>query len=172
MGSEKLLHIAAAILITVVILSVGFTILSIGRSTWDSGNKELSQTLDDMTVSKFDIYDGATVLGSQVIDVINDTYADKNIEVVVKTNDGKITWYNTADVIFGDDDLVDCTLVTKGENIEVQAATGTPLVTGHGYNKTLDNTATPGFILKTGRFTGSVQHDKNGSVRRITFEQK
>lgn len=94
MGASDGLKIGAGLLITVLIVSIMFSIYKSGANMT---NKGLSQAAD-LTANANDIdkqkYEGMTITGDQVMQVISDYWEDSTCEIVVCTLDGVNAVYN------------------------------------------------------------------------------
>ena len=200
MDASEGLSIGAKLLICVFIVSVMFAIYKAGSNMT---NKGLSQAAD-LTATANDIdkqkYEGMTITGDQVQQVISDYWEEPTCEIVVCTLDGVNAVYNkestdgTYAVPFQETltgmPSTDCKgrafandlTVTNisGNAIIIDAArlvqnptgtTHTILATPNGYN-TGATMGSGGYISTTSNFLGSIQKDANGTIRRITFVQK
>lgn len=94
MGASDGLKIGAGLLITVLIVSIMFSIYKSGANMT---NKGLSQAAD-LTANANDIdkqkYEGMTITGDQVMQVISDYWEEPTCEIVVCTLDGVNAVYN------------------------------------------------------------------------------
>lgn len=94
MGASDGLKIGAGLLITVLIVSIMFSIYKSGANMT---NKGLSQAAD-LTANANDIdkqkYEGMTITGDQVQQVISDYWEEPTCEIVVCTLDGVNAVYN------------------------------------------------------------------------------
>lgn len=94
MGASEGLSIGAKLLICVFIVSIMFTIYKVGTNMT---NKGLSQAAD-VTANANDIdkqkYEGMTITGDQVMQVISDYWEEPTCEIVVCTLDGVNAVYN------------------------------------------------------------------------------
>lgn len=94
MGASEGLSIGAKLLICVFIVTVMFTIYKVGTNMT---NKGLSQAAD-VTANANDIdkqkYEGMTITGDQVMQVISDYWEEPTCEIVVCTLDGVNAVYN------------------------------------------------------------------------------
>lgn len=195
MDVQKIIYVAVPIIVLVIVVAAVMTVARTGKTTFSNANSDLTNSLSSMSTGSYDLYDGADVNGGTVIDVINETWKDPNVEVVVSTKspagDGtaKNIVYNrdaagTTPVPDGewrkgavaiDSELQNTPAVLAGGNT-FSGATLEQCVNGdtayaNGYFKN-SNASTPGYIADSTQFTGSVQRDLNGDVRRITFVQK
>lgn len=65
------LKIAAAVVITILIIGIAFTIYNKSKSTTDSAMNQMDNLTTTLNESDFTQYDGATVTGTDVLNVIN-----------------------------------------------------------------------------------------------------
>lgn len=187
MNATKILLIAAAVLVAVIIVSATFKLSSQGEDAFASGDAELVDTISDMSTGKYDIYDKSSETGEGVIGMITKVFNDETIEVLVCCKDGSNFVYNeinvgksTATVISLDalTGMPTYDAVGKAFDSADNNGSGTATILGApsavmcstGYNTTADVSIT-GYISKTATFTCYVQKDLNGSVRRLTFVQ-
>lgn len=192
MDATKLVLIAVGVIAVVIIVAAIFAIVNTGKETFNSNNDQLVDQLAGASTGKYDILDGAKQSGDGVIRVIDQTFAEREIEVLVCEKDGTNFVYNkrnlgatgnayavpleelksgvpTTDAC-GNQFIVstasDGKITTK---VIIQGAPAV-LMCNNGYDSTAP-VSTPGYIATTSSYTGSVQKDVNGNVRRITFIQ-
>ncbi len=65
-NSTKGIIIAASIIVTLLIVGIGFTVYKSSRQSADSANAEISAMNQTMSESKFTTYESSNLLGSQV----------------------------------------------------------------------------------------------------------
>ena len=195
MDVQKIIYVAVPIIVLVIVVAAVMTVARTGKTTFSDANSDLTSSLGSMSTGAYDLYDGAEVNGGTVIDVINETWKEQNVEVLVSTKsptssgtavnivynrdaagatpapDG--TWANGAAAVTVELQNKPATLAS---NTKMEGATITPCVKNetaycNGYYKN-SNASIEGFISQSTIFEGSVQTDTNGDVRRITFVQK
>lgn len=177
------IQIAVGVLITVLLVAAVFLVVNQGRDMFNRGSEQLSETTNEITGGKFETYNGTTQTGSSVRRLINETFTNKSVEILVCTNDGSNLVYNsTTDT--GTEKAITTTVVTgmpnsdaKGMAIVDAGGVGTPTIKvatttkgSSGYNEAA-GIDVAGFISTTSTFVCSVQKDVNGDIRRITFVQ-
>lgn len=94
MGADGAIKVAVGLLITVLIAGSGFAIYKQGAGMTNKGLSEaakLSAKFNDVDKQK---YDGMTLTGDAVLQVISDYWDDSTCEVVVCTLDGINAVYN------------------------------------------------------------------------------
>lgn len=207
MDVQKIIYVAVPIIVLVIVVAAVMTVARTGKTTFTDANSKLTDSLGSMNTGSYDLYDGAEVNGGTVIDVINETWKDPNVEVCVSTANpagaGAINIvYNYIDPTSAAD--WDSTKTgakpvtdrgTELSGMPAKLANGVAGPTGAttdkdvwfpctetansnvdatayaaGYSKN-PNSSAKGYISNTMKFTGSVQKDGNGDVRRITFVQ-
>lgn len=93
-NSTKIIMLAVAIIIVVVIISFTMNIVNIGKDTFNSSNEQLVDNISQMASSQYDVYNNTSQTGEGVIRMINTTFDDVNVEVLVCTKDGYNMVYN------------------------------------------------------------------------------
>ena len=140
-NSLKGLMLAAGIIITCIIISLGFYIAREARDTASEGTGQINQLQAEF------MYDGTEVSGSEVLNVIR-KFSDETMGILVQTNKNK-TYYN-----YNFD-------VDKGE-------LGKALDNSY---KNAQDVASDKYINPTARFQGSIVKDVNGTIIGIVFAQ-
>lgn len=147
-NSLKGLMLAAGIIITCVIISLGFYIAREATDTASAGTGQITELQAQFSDTSKTMYDNTKVSGSEVINVIR-KFSDEvmGIKVVTKKNS---TYYNYN---FND---TEGTLKTASK-ADIKAA----------QDATKDT-----YINPTGRFAGQVVRDANGVITGIIFTQE
>ncbi len=146
-NSLKGLMLAAGIIITCVVISLGFVIAREAKDTASGGVNQLNMLNNEFVEGDKTLYDGVVVSGSEVLNVIK-KYQGQSIGILVKTN--KIsTYYGVA---FNE---------ATGE-LTGQA--------GKTYTDALDP-VNDHYINPYGSFKGKVVRDANSVIVGIVFEQ-
>ena len=140
-NSLKGLMLAAGIIITCIIISLGFYIAREARTG------QINQLQAEFTDASKTMYDGTEVSGSEVLNVIR-KFSDETMGILVQTNKNK-TYYN-----YNFD-------VDKGE-------LGKALDNSY---KNAQDVASDKYINPTARFQGSIVKDVNGTIIGIVFAQ-
>ena len=147
-NSLKGLTLAAGIIITCIIISLGFYIAREARDTASAGTGQINELEAEFTDAAKTIYDGTEVSGSEVLNVIR-RFSDEALGILVSTNKDR-TYYNydfneeTGDI---------------GQQ------------TSNDYKKAQDISSTK-YINPTARFMGSIVRDVNGAITGLKFEQE
>lgn len=87
MDVQKIIYVAVPIIVLVIVVAAVMTVARTGKTTFSDANSDLTSSLGSMSTGAYDLYDGAEVNGGTVIDVINETWKDQNVEVLVSTKD-------------------------------------------------------------------------------------
>lgn len=144
-----------------VLLVIAFGIRTY-RNTQDQANQIGTQITDKVNNAlelQYTQYDGQIISGSEVLNVIKDTYAASDYaQVSVKTSGA------AAAVIYVTDRAHGATSV--GPGTKAAAATYSAAV-ANAQDKTNAN-----YIAPTGKFKGEVTRDANGTIVEIYFEQQ
>ena len=93
-NSLKGLILAAGTIITCVVISLGFFIAREAKDTASNGANQINKLNSEFVESDKVIYDGATVSGSEVVNVIK-KFKNEKIGILVKTNKSE-TFYGYA----------------------------------------------------------------------------
>lgn len=142
-----------AIIAIVAACILGAFIFSTVNSQQDAGNKALSQTEQMNTAldeSKYTVYDGATVTGSQVLSAIK-TFKGGDVYVQVDNGSGTKTPYVLSAATAG-------------------AAKQTDAEYADALKKAKDKSSTTTYITPAAQFIGQVDRDQqNGAIIGVTF---
>ena len=196
MDVQKIIYVAVPIIVLVIVVAAVMTVARTGKTTFSDANSDLTSSLGSMSTGTYDLYDGAEVNGGTVIDVINETWKDQNVEVLVSTKSptssgtavnivynrdaagtnpkGDTQWVEGAAAVTIELQNKPATLAsntTMDENTVINVCKKEETAYCNGYYKN-SNASFAGFISQSTIFEGSVQTDTNGDVRRITFVQK
>lgn len=147
-NSLKGLMLAAGIIITCIIISLGFYIAREASDTASSGTGQINELQAEFADTSKTMYENTEVSGSEVINVIR-KFSDETIGVKV------VTKKNTSYYIYQFNDS-DGTL----KNASVLDYKSAQVTTNSNY------------INPTGRFLGSVIRDANGTITGLSFVQQ
>lgn len=146
-NSLKGLILAAGVIITCVVVGLGFYIAREAKDTATNGAGQITTLNSEFSNNDKTIYDGITVSGSEVINAINKF---KNQEISVKVITGKSTTYYNY-------------LLDKGETgIENESSASVA---------DAKKAASKSYINPGGRFEGSLIRDDNDYIIGICFKQ-
>lgn len=148
-NSLKGLTLAAGIIITCIIISLGFYVAREARDTAANGTGQINALQAEFSDTSKTMYDGTEVSGSEVLNVIR-KFSDETFGVKVVTSKGKDPYF----YIYKFDPV-------SGE-IGKKADTD---------YKSAQDVTNPNYINPTGRFEGSVVKDANGAIIGLVFAQ-
>lgn len=146
-NSLKGLILAAGTIITCVVISLGFFIAREAKDTASNGANQINKLNAEFVESDKVIYDGATVSGSEVINVIK-KFKNEKLGILVKTNKSK-TYYGYS---FDEND---------GDIIAQVNSKNTDPTDSDSVN----------YVNPYVNFVGRIIRDKNEVITGIVFEQ-
>lgn len=148
---RNLIMIIAVVVLTLLIVTLGFAFYKTGKSTSDTAQNELSNFNTTLVESKYTDYEGRTVLGNEVISFLN-TNANTEIAIQVVTASGSNKIYNYATI-----DMTGDPTDTQTNNTAIAAA-----------KKKGDAT----YINPNGKFECTLNRDANSTITGIIFTQQ
>lgn len=144
----KIFIFAATIIIICVLCAVGFKAAQEGKSATTAGTEQLNAMTSEYSNVDISVYDGNTILGSELVNLIKKTIDNKDyLSIVVRTLGSSRTDYN---YVYDD--------VTNS-------------LTGEGTKVIEKSKAQTAYINKGSQFMGSVIKDQNNNIICIWFEQ-
>lgn len=146
-NSLKGLILAAGTIITCIVISLGFYISREARDTAASGAGQISKLNAEFNESDKVMYDGLSVSGSEVINVIN-KFKNGDISVQVNTKKCSTSYVNVLD----------------DKQTEIIGSSSASV-------KTAQNSQSNTYINPNGQFSGSIIRDVNYTIIGITFSQ-
>lgn len=146
-NSLKGLILAAGVIITCVVVGLGFYIAREARQTASSGAGEISSLNSEFSENDKTIYDGLTVSGNEVINAIS-KFDNESIAVKV------ITGKNTS-----------CYINTLNDNETEIAGKSTATIANAKKSSNKE------YINPNGKFLGEVLRDSNNAIIGIKFTQ-
>lgn len=145
-NSLKGLLLAAGIIITCIVVSLGFYVARTSKDTATTGVNQITKLNAEFQESDKVMYDGLEVSGSEILNVIN-KYKNEEISIIVTTKKTTTSYvYSLAE---------ENVLGTKVNN-DVKNA---------------QDIKSPTYINPNGQFTGSVLRDTNNTITGLKFEQ-
>ena len=144
----KGLMLAAGIIITCIIISLGFYIAREASDTASSGTGQINELQAEFADTSKTMYENTEVSGSEVINVIR-KFGDEMIGIKVQTK--KNTSYYIYQFSDADGSLKNASTLDY---------------------KSAQNAASANYINPTGRFLGSVVRDANGTITGLSFVQQ
>lgn len=150
-SSLKGLILAAGIIITCIVISLGFYISRQSKDTAYSGVDQINKLNAEFTESDKTMYEGISIAGSEVINVIN-KFKSEEISVVVTTKSNNTTYY--------------------GYSV---SGTGGKYVLGSitsNSTQTAKKVSNACYIKPTAQFLGTILRDSNDAIIGIHFTQQ
>lgn len=147
-NSLKGLMLAAGIIITCIIISLGFYIAREASDTASSGTGQINELQAEFADTSKTMYENTEVSGSEVVNVIR-KFSDEMIGIKVQTKK------NTSYYIYQFSD-------TDGSLKHASSLD----------YKSAQNAAAENYINPTGRFLGAVVRDANGTITGLCFVQQ
>ena len=147
-NSLKGLMLAAGIIITCIIISLGFYIAREASDTASSGTGQINELQAEFADTSKTMYENTEVSGSEVINVIR-KFSDEMIGIKVQTK--KNTSYYIYQFSDSDGSLKNASALDY---------------------KSAQNAASANYINPTGRFLGAVVRDANGTITGLSFVQQ
>lgn len=146
-NSLKGLILAAGTIITCIVISLGFYISREARDTAASGAGQISKLNAEFNESDKVMYDGLSVSGSEVINVIN-KFKNGDISIQVNTKKCATSYVNVLD----------------DKQTEIIGSSSSSV-------KTAQNSQSNTYINPNGQFLGSIIRDVNYTIIGIIFSQ-
>lgn len=147
-NSLKGLMLAAGIIITCIIISLGFYIAREASDTASSGTGQINELQAEFADTSKTMYENTVVSGSEVINVIR-KFSDEMMGIRVETKK------NTSYYIYQFSEI-DGSL-KNASSLDYKSA---------------QVTTNSNYINPTGRFLGTVVRDENGTITGISFVQQ
>jgi len=147
--AKKAITMGVGLIITLLIISIGFMIYRTGKETSDNALEQVNELNVMLDESKYTDYDGRKIIGNQVQSVLSQFSGD-DVFVRVETKT-KTTWYNYSNE----------TLTTK-----IDTETNRKLITNSSVK------GSENYVNPNGKFLGSIVRDENGTIMGIVFTQE
>lgn len=187
----KYLLLAVSLIIAAVFIANVVSLYTTGKSLLDNGKSLINENTSTFTDVDKTQYEGSTVNGSQVADLIKKYWADSNtVAICVCTKDGTNIMYDYSGSTYAElNNLTGFPTNDAANNAlasAISSGSGTSKIkqcsmSRHADVDTYDantgykDSATPcaGYINRsTGIFKGKVQYDVNNNIRCITLIQQ
>lgn len=154
----KLLIFAAAVIIVCVIVVIGFKTTNEGKSISNAGTSQLNAATSEYQDIAKSIYDGSTILGSELTSMIKKSIErDDYISIVVKTlSDTAGTSYNYNHIY------------DSSKGTHSISNTGSPAPA----KEITKDKGEPSYINPSAQFLGTVYKDVNNNVICLEFVQQ
>lgn len=155
-NSLKAVLIGAGVVITLIVVSIGFILMRSGQTTALAAIGKLDQLNVDMTESQYTMYNNMEISGSEVINVIR-KFEDEYIGVKVETKKHTVgVWYiNTVNV-------------TGNVTGDVGKITGAAT---DDISVAIDEKSSK-YVNPNGVFLGKLVRDENGTIVALVFTQQ
>lgn len=147
-NSLKGLTLAAGIIITCIIISLGFYVAREARDTAVAGTGQINALQAEFTETAKTMYDGTSVSGSEVLNVIR-KFAKDTMGILVQTKKDSTYYHYRFDV-------------ENGNLLEAVKAD----------YKMAQNVTDKKYINPTARFSGTIIRDVNGTITGLMFVQE
>ncbi|MCX7772805.1 MAG: hypothetical protein N2376_06810 [Clostridia bacterium] len=152
-NATKAIVIAASVIITIAIVTIGFLIFRAGGDAAKSSVEKFNQLTNQLNDSEYTVYDSKSISGSEVVNAVK-KFTKDNVGISVKTSGGSSAiWYNNTATIVSD------TVETLTKN-------------NRDVNEMYDELKADTYVNPNGEFEGKVYRDKNGRIAAISFTQK
>lgn len=150
-NSLKGLILAAGVIITCIVVGLGFYIAREARDTAAGGAGQISKLNAEFNESDKSMYDGLEVSGSEVINVIN-KFKNEDISIEVKTKKSTVQYCRSLSA-----------------NSDGSYALGS--ATTHS-TKNAQDINHANYVNPNAQFVGTVLRDANNAIVGIAFEQQ
>lgn len=147
-NATKAIIIAAAVVITMAIVSFGFLVMNKGTEEAKKGVDKFGNITNALAESEYTMYDGREESGSGVISAIDKVINSGDYVGIYVVTKGGDNWYG-----YDASDLNDLKKLKNPRYIEDVKSSDT-------------------YINPVGRFKGEVTRDDNGRIAAITFTQQ
>ncbi len=150
--SMDMVKLGVAILITMILIGFAILAMNSGKDTAQTGINEMDAMSAGLVESKYTMYDGVDIKGSEVLNIIRkfkDDYV--GIKVITGKNSGG-AWY-----IYNGTE--------SSGSVELNSEIDFDLA--NAQDKSNNE-----YINPNGKFAGKVYRDGNGSITALIFEQK
>lgn len=156
-NSLKGLMLAAGIIITCIIISLGFFIAREASDTANTGAGQITELTAEFSDASLTMYDGTSVSGSEVLNVLR-KYEGEEIGILVKNLSTKSsgTFYNYS--------------INFDKDSSTQGELGSSVSNKYADARSAKNANV--YINPTGKFLGSVVRNTNGTIIGLVFKQE
>ncbi|MBL0385853.1 ABC transporter permease [Tumebacillus sp. ITR2] len=171
-NAQKALVMAAGIFLAIALITIAVVMFISAQEATKSAQENFSGIQRELSSTSFNVYDGTTISGSQVVNALRKFSQQKQFGVLVITGRNKIattpvsggTWYNG--VVNESTGIVsyDSTLPASSSNV----------VPTSGYSQLADSTTQSAttYINPAGRFNASIIRDDSNVIHGLKFVQQ
>lgn len=153
-NSLKAVLIGAGVVITLIVVSIGFMLMRSGQNTALATIGKLDQLNVDMTESQYTMYDGLEVSGSEVVNIIRKFENEYiGVKVITKKDPSGKCYIKNVTV----DSTNNVGKIGKGKAKPVSEA--------------IDETKT-NYVNPNGVFKGKLYRDENATIVGLVFTQQ
>lgn len=153
-NSLKGLILGAGVVITCLVIGLGFYLSREAQNTSNSGSSQISKMNAEFQDIDKSIYDGMKISGREVIDLIKETInRDEYISIEVKNKKGNTAFYHYSHSV-----SVGIHTIAKSGTQDIKAV-----------QQTLSNTY---YINPSGQFMGTAYRDQNDIIICLQFIQE
>jgi len=146
-NSLKAILMAAGVVVTLIVVSIGFLLMRSGQNTAQNAINKLGQVNAELEESQYTMYDKVEVSGAEVVNALK-KFENEYIGIQVKTNKNTSgEWY-----------------IYNGSGDSLTSTSG-------NITNTMDEKSIE-YVNPNGKFTGEIKRDSNGTIIAITFKQK
>ena len=147
----KIFLFAVGAVIIVLFIALGISTGATGKAIAEIGTSQVKEATEDKVSLLRATYDGNSVIGSELVSLIEETIRDKDVlSIVVRTLDGSRTDYNyTYDAV--------------NKQISITSNTTTTITESKSSNS---------YINRNSLYAGEVMTDMNDNVICLWFEQE
>lgn len=153
-SSNKVLFIIVGIVAVLLVISFGFLVVRSALAKGNNLTNAVNDKMDNVLESTYTQWEGETISGTQVLNVINETYTSTEpICIIVITN---------SDPAPGKTYCCDNTT-----NLTKLGSAAQATLVSNAKSK-----ANAAYITPTGKFVGTVQRNANQTIVSVTFTQQ
>ncbi len=164
----KILILVATVIVVCVLCAVGFKMVNEGKSAINSSTNNLSNMTSQYQDVDVALYDGATVQGSEVVNLIKKASdQSKYLAIGVLTLKKKGSSTTTADR----DYTYYNKYYTNTSTALADHGTSTPVITYSSIENSTNPKSKSDFINSSAQFSGKVLKDLNGLIICVQFTQ-
>lgn len=156
--ATKIIIFAATIIVVCVLCALGFKMANEGKAAVASGTNKFNNMASKQDDTELSAYDGTSLLGSQLVDLIKKTIDDGDcLSIEVITLSGTACYNYTISGAGTDTDPYKITEITN----KVYAPNTTDP----------DDKNNPNYINPSSEFMGNAKKDINGNIIALSFKQ-
>ena len=152
-SAQDVLKIIVGLALLMLVISFSVLIVASALKKGNNLTNQMNDKIDNVLESTYTQWEGETVSGTQVMNVISETYNSTDpICIIVVTKNGPTTTTYCCDAT---------TTLTKNAS-----------ATQSGLVANAKNKANAAYITPTGKFLGTITRNANDSIVSVTFTQQ